>query len=355
MMKKILIFLQDGVGGAERVSVLFGKSLSQEQYEVKFCLVNRNCTNSIRDFIPKNYSIINIPNAGPLKMMWQLFWAIWREKPYVVFSSVLYLNTKILPFRSLFPKTRFVVRCENYLYTFNKNQHRRIRMTYHRADAIIAQTKEMYDELTEQMHINKDKIFVLQNPIDTQSIDSLLEGAENPYPQNGKKHFVASGRFTRQKGFDLLLSAFCKIVKRNNIDLYIVGDKDKEGGKTYMDIMKIAQDNFVENDIHCLGYQQNPYVYIKFADCFVLSSRWEGLPNVLIESQYLGTPSAAFKCAPVVERIIEEGKNGYLAEKDDVESLALAMEKALQLGEIKSIYHSSSISEFEKIMLGGLQ
>ena len=354
MMKKILIFLQDGVGGAERVSVLLGKSLPLEQFEVKFCLVNRNCSNSICDFIPSNYSIINIPNAGPLRMMWQLYKTIRKEKPHVVFSSVLYLNTKILSFCPLFPKTRFVVRCENYLYTFNKKQRQRIRLTYHCADAIIAQTKEMGDELKNQMQICPEKVFVLQNPIDTSYIDKLVNQAESPFPPNGKKHYVASGRFVKQKGFDLLLSAFCIIAhSRKDVDLYLIGDKEKEGGKIYMEIMKIAKDNHVEDDIYCTGYLQNPYVYIKYADCFVLSSRWEGLPNVLIESQYLGTPAAAFKCVPVVERIINDGENGFLAEKDNVSSLAIAMEKALQLGRIESLYHSSSISEFEKIMSGG--
>ena len=352
--KKVLIFLQDGVGGAERISALLGKSLPQDQYEVKFCLIDRGCDTSIRDFIPEAYPIVSIPNAGPVKMMWQLLRTIWQERPHVVFSSVLYLNTKILPFRSLFPKTRFVVRCENYLYTFNRSQHRRIRMTYHRADAIIAQTKEMGDELTGQMHISKDKVMVMQNPLDTESIDRMVAEGGNPYPRNGKKHFVASGRFAYQKGFDMLLEAFAEVAReREDIDLYIVGDYHYNEGEMYRKVIERAKDEGIEHLVHCMGYQKNPYPYIRHADCFVLSSRWEGLPNVLIEALYLGTPAAAFKCIPVVERIVRNGTTGYLAEKENVAELASAMNHALSLGRIESSYQPSRIDNFVKVIGGG--
>ena len=77
---------------------------------------------------------------------------------------------------------------------------------------------------------------------------------------------------------------------------------------------------------------------MKNADCFVLSSRNEGLPNVMIEALYLGTPVAAMKCVPVIERIVEEGKNGFLAAKGNVAELADAMLNAYKLGRITSTY-----------------
>lgn len=351
--KKILFFLQDGVGGAERISVLLGKSLPKEQYDVTFCLVERGSETSIRDFIPTGYRIIAVPNIGPLKMMWQLFNVIRKEHPHVVFSSVMYLNTKILPFHEVFPSIRFVVRCENYLYTFNKKQHRRIRLTYRKADAIIAQTQEMADELIEQMNIGKDKVFVMQNPVDTKLIDRLVKEGGNPYPNNGKKHFVASGRFAYQKGFDMLLKAFIKVhQQRQDVDLYIIGDYNYDDGKIHSELTKLSKEDGVEGLVHCVGYQKNPYPYIKFADSFVLSSRWEGLPNVLIEALYLGTPVAAFKCIPVVERIVENGVSGYLASKEKVEELATAMLNALLLGRITSSYKSSDIGDFVRVLNG---
>lgn len=105
----------------------------------------------------------------------------------------------------------------------------------------------------------------------------------------------------------------------------------------------------LQDCVKCVGFQNNPYVYIKYADCFVLSSRWEGLPNVMIESLYLGTPVAAFKCIPIIERIITNGIDGYLAEKDNVSSLANAMLQASRLGRVKTNYKSAQISDFQSI------
>jgi glycosyltransferase involved in cell wall biosynthesis len=116
-------------------------------------------------------------------------------------------------------------------------------------------------------------------------------------------------------------------------------------------ITEKAKKNNIEGKVHCVGYQKNPYPYIKYADCFVLSSRWEGLPNVLIEALHLGTPVAAFRCIPIIERIIDNRGNGFTAEKENVTSLAQAMSKSVDLGRIHSSYKSSQIEDFTKLFI----
>ncbi len=346
MRHKVLFFVQDDVGGAERISVLIGKSLPSEKYEVSFCLIERNSSSSIADFIPNGFRILRIPNNNPIKLMWKMVSAILKEKPYAVFSSVINLSNKYLPFRWLFPQVKIIIRCDNYLYTYTPKQQKMISWLYPKADCIIAQTQEMKDELV-NIGISEEKVVALQNPIDKQTIDTKVARAATPYPDNGKKHCVAVGRFNRQKGFDLLIDAFIEVQKeRSDVDLYIVGDYTLGGGEIYHNLMKKVVDSGLGDLVHCVGYKENPYVYLKNADCFVLSSRWEGLPNVLIESLYLGTPAAAFKCIPVIERIIDDGITGCCAEKESVSSLAKAMKKTLELGVIKSTYKSSSISDF---------
>lgn len=349
MKKKVLFFVQDGVGGAERMSVLIGKSLNPRKYDVCFCLIERNVKSSISDFIPMGMQKIRIPNGNPLILMLNMVKTIIIERPYAVFSSVFNLNNKYLPLRWLFPKVKVIIRCDNYYYTYTAKQQRMIRMFYPKADCIIAQTQEMKDELL-NIGIDETKVLALQNPIDKQTIDRKLEGATNPYPVNEKKHFVAVGRFNEQKGFDMLIEAFIQVYRnRTDVDLYIVGDYTLGNGEIHNAVIQKAQKSGIEDLVHCVGYSDNPYVYIKYADCFVLSSRWEGLPNVLIESLYLGTPAAAFKCIPIIERIIDEGKTGYCAEKENVDSLANAMLKTLDFDKIESSYQSSSIEEFTRL------
>lgn len=81
----------------------------------------------------------------------------------------------------------------------------------------------------------------------------------------------------------------------------------------------------------------------------MLSSRWEGLPNVLIEALYLGTPVAAFKCIPIIERIVKDCVEGVLAEKENVNALANAMAKAVDFGRISARYEGATIANFTEL------
>jgi glycosyltransferase involved in cell wall biosynthesis len=346
--KKALFFVQESVGGAERITVLIAKMLDLEKYDVKFvCVPYSQVSNSILDFLPPEYGFINIGMARPFVKMLRMFKVLWCERPDIVFTSVLHLTNKILPFRFLFPCTKFIVRCENYLFTFSKKQRLEVLLLYRLASRIIAQTDEMKVELVERAKIPEKKIIVLENPIDCKTIEMKLQDSQNPYPQNGKRHFVASGRFCYQKGFDLLVKAFATLKKcRDDVDLYVIGANDGEYREEYGRVESLSKELGVAEDFHCVGYQSNPYKYVKYADCFVLSSRWEGLPNVLIESLYLGTPVAAFKCIPIVERIVSEQKNGFLADAGDEKSLAQAMENALQLNRVEFFYKGASKEQF---------
>ena len=117
----------------------------------------------------------------------------------------------------------------------------------------------------------------------------------------------------------------------------------------YQDIKRLISKYKLSDCIHCVGYQSNPYPYIKYANCFVLSSRAEGMPNVLLESLYLHTPVATTKCIPVISRLVHEGLHGFLAEPENPESLAQAMEKCLNLKDIHSNYDFANLPLYEKI------
>lgn len=353
MRKKILIFIQNGVGGAERMSVLIGKSFDVKKYDVVFVVVESISESSITDFIPSNFRILKIRNINQLLLVCNMCFLLLKEKPDIVFSSVINLNNKILLLKAFFRKIRIVIRCDNYLFTYSKIQQKVIKILYPKADCIITQTKEMQNELLTLNNFNKNKIVTLLNPIDTQTIESKLEKCGNPYANSNLKHIVAVGRFCNQKGFDLLMQAFVLLTaERKDIDLTIVGDFSCDGGCLKKKLIEIATKAKLLNKFHCVGYTANPYGYIKYADCYVLSSRWEGLPNVLLESLYLGTPVAAFKCIPIIERILKEGINGYCAGKENVNELAKAISKTIELGRVETSYKHASLKDFHNILLG---
>lgn len=346
--KKVLMFLQNGVGGAERMTVLIGKFLVEHGSEVRFYTIGDSGRNTpISDFIPDDIFVENIKYTSTISLIKNIRTVVKKESPDVVFSSVLFISNKLLLLRPFFPKIKFIVRCENYFYTFNPRQQFLIKTLYPFADAIIAQTKEMRDELINEAHINADKVHTLENPIDKSYIDNKISLSSSPYDCSDKIRFAASGRFAYQKGFDLLVEAF-NIVHQSvpDAELYIIGHKDGVCKSEYEKVEKIIQRYELENYIHCVGFQTNPYSYIKYADCFVLSSRWEGLPNVLIEALYLGTPAAAFACIPIIERIVNDGINGYVVKAEDVNGLASAMLDAAKLGRVDFTYKGAGADDY---------
>ena len=135
----------------------------------------------------------------------------------------------------------------------------------------------------------------------------------------------------------------------NNVELYIIGANDGEYKEEYRKVMDIAKDKGIEEHVHCLGYQSNPYKFVKYANCFALSSRWEGLPNALVEALYLGVPVAATTCVPIVERLVKEGENGFLAKKEDPMSLMEAMCKAVQLENPHTEYDGAAETKFKDL------
>lgn len=344
--KRILLFSQDGVGGAEKITSMIGNQLHKEGYEVLFCLINCKSQKSISEFINKGIQILRIASTSVPRLVLRIFSVIKHTKPDVIFSSVININNKVLLFKGFFPNTKFIIRCDTNLRGYNKKQLFYIRATYKKADLIIAQTAEMKDELTQVMSIPPNKIKVLSNPIDKDRIQSCISNTPSPF-ENNKKHIVAVGRFRRVKGFDLLIEAFILLYKkRKDVDLYIVGDdtNDKEG------VVKQLRDRISEESIdgivHFTGFQTNPYSYMKYADCYALSSRWEGLPNVVIESLFLGTPVVAFNCIPVIERIIDDGVNGLIVPNGNIAELSDALNRAIDFGEVKSTYLPSEITDF---------
>ena len=206
----------------------------------------------------------------------------------------------------------------------------------------------MKDELCE-LGLNPERIVVLHNIIDEELIQAKAN-VPSPFPEDSKTRFVSVGRFAPQKGFDILVRAF-KIVNDRipDTELYIVGSYDGEGKEVFNELCKIISTLKLDGKVHFTGYTDNPYRYIKNSSAYVLSSRYEGLPNVLVEAQFLGIPSAAVKCIPMISRMIKDGENGFLADSGNPDSLANAMISACTMKEIKQIYKPSSRKDFINI------
>ena len=348
--KKVLFFSQPNVGGAERMTVNIAKMLPEDEYQIVFCIFSwlklKQAESSIKDFIPNGTPILEIKIRSQFDYLWQLYQVMKEVKPDFVFSSIMHNNQRLLILRPFFRKCKFIVRNDNYLFTLPKIKKFTLSISYRLADMIVAQTEEMRDEFV-AIGFNSKKIRVLHNPVETEIIKHKAK-EYNPYREFSESvNYVAIGRLVPQKGYDLLVRAFKKVLESNpNSNLWIVGDENIDGGKIKSDIQEYSRVNKFEHKFHLVGYSSNPYPYISNADCFVLSSRYEGLPNVLVESLTLGTPAAAFECIPIINRIIGNGKNGFIAKPENISDLAEAMLLASKLGRVTLTYQPASRKQF---------
>jgi glycosyltransferase involved in cell wall biosynthesis len=133
---------------------------------------------------------------------------------------------------------------------------------------------------------------------------------------------VGMGRFSREKGFDLLLRAMSRV--RAPARLLLLGE-----GRAEEKLRKLAKELGISEKVEFLGFRKNPYPVLRDATVFVLPSRYEGFPNGLAEAMALGVPCIATRCRTGPEELIADGENGLLVPVEDPETMARAIDRLL--------------------------
>ena len=195
------------------------------------------------------------------------------------------------------------------------------RITYLQAARVVSASKGVDDYFD---WLPKNKRAVIHNPLaaveDDQSPLNIPLGA-NPK----KKWVIAMGRLTYQKGFDLLLSAFQKIADRYpDWQLLILGE-----GELRLELENLKVNLGLTDQVLFLGVISNPFLLLKHSKLFVLSSRFEGFGNVLIEAMSCGLPVISTDCPSGPREIIRDGIDGILVPNEDVLALAAAMARLM--------------------------
>ncbi len=353
MKRNVLIFIYGGVGGAERMSVNIAKMLPDDKYTVKFVVYGTHY--EICEFIPSNFYVRKI--WLPLRVLrifrnntiWPLmvFLIILKNyRPDIVFSSNSIMNSAVI-FAAKIMKTPVVVRNSGTVNKYDSFLKYLLRRSYPLADAIIAQQQEMKNEIITLLGVNPDKVYSLQNPLDISTISIKIK-APCPLPAN-QVNYVLVGRFHKIKAQDIAIRAFCNVSKEiSNAHFYFVGLFD-ENDRYYQQVKKYADDNGIIGRVHFVGYDNNPYKWVKGSNVFVFPSRIEGLPNALIEASYLGVPCVATRCLDVIDEIVKDGYNGYKVEIDDIEGLASGMINALELKSFEMTYKPATPTDFVSV------
>ena len=346
--KKVLFFLPSGVGGAEKMTVNIAKMLNSSDYEVKFILVDRS-VRDIASFLPTGYEvdlikIRNIWDFTTFKMIRKMR----HERPDIVFCSLKYLNPRVIIAAKVVGGIKIIVRNDAYMNLVKGLTIRLLKYSYPRAGVVIAQTEQMRKEIINTLPVDPRKVITLHNPIDTELIDSRLANVKDPYKVEGVK-YVATSRINPYKGQDTLIKAFAKVQESlPNSHLFLVSRFDVEDSY-FKKLLTLVEQFGLKNRIHFPGFTDNPYQWLKYADCFVLASRREGLPNTLIEASYVGVPLVATRCLDIITEIVKDGYNGYSVEMDDVDGMAKAMIDAIQIKSPGMTYQPAAKVDFVRL------
>ena len=187
-----------------------------------------------------------------------------------------------------------------------------VRFMFNKSDGVVGISQGVSDNLV----LNGVKnVRTIYNPLDYSYIHSMSRIENNL--KVSQPLIIGVGRLENQKNFSLLIKAFSIVTRTTAAQLCILGE-----GSLREALEKEASDLKVSNRVSFPGFVDNPYVYMRKADVFVLSSRWEGFGNVVLESLAVGTQVVSTNCPSGPAEILENGKYGKLVRLDDAEDLA---------------------------------
>lgn len=314
-------------GGAERVLITLMNNVDRDHYDKEFISLSGEGT--IRHWIDDSIPIHALNKKTIYGSISGLYQKLKILKPDVVITTMVHANAGLLLLRPFFPNTRFIIRESSLPSALMREYGMKGRLCkyiykylYPRADVIICPAQEIIREFSEKLKIDVSKYRVLYNPVNERRLHGTIsEFSYDPVQRRKKVHFVCVGRLGYEKGYDRLIEALVNFRMNNNQDwhLDIIGK-----GTELKKLGELIRSNNLQNHIHLAGYQNTPWPQIVQADCLLLPSRWEGMPNVVLEALACGTPVIAHKDAGGVREIAFLTADGDLSlAKDMHEFLAL--------------------------------
>jgi glycosyltransferase involved in cell wall biosynthesis len=204
---------------------------------------------------------------------------------------------------------------------------RLIRWFYPWAYGIVAVSQGLGEDLARETKLPKERIRVIHNAMVTPELRRKAQASlDHPWFKPGEPPVIlAAGRLTAQKDFPTLIHAFDKVRKTHPARLLILGE-----GEDRLSLEALIRHLGLQEIVQLPGFISNPYPYMAQAYLFVLSSRWEGLPGVLIEAMFCGTRLIATDCPSGPKEILQNGRYGSLVPVGDPISLGNAIVAALR-------------------------
>lgn len=321
-------------GGAERVSLNLAREVAKRG--VKVDLVVSQAVGPYVSEVPDGVRLVDLETSRVATSLPGLVRYLRRNRPDAMLTVMSHANVIGVTAASIArTSTRVVTSEHDTLSQVTERTARRrargmprlVAKTYPRADAIVTVSSGVADDLSAVTGLPRDDIEVIYNPVVTPEVEEAAKQAvDHPWFGPGQLPVVLGiGRLAPKKDFPTLMRAFARVREHSPARLVILGD-----GPDREDLDRLARELEIEQDLSMPGFVDNPLSYLRAASVFVLSSRWEGLPTVLIEALYCGTPVIATDCPSGPREILSDGQYGVLVPIDDVEAIAAGIDRAIR-------------------------
>ncbi len=281
----------------------------------KISIIKLSNTN-LKDYLPKGSFL-----KSRISYMTIFFWNFFKLKNLINKEVpdflIIHLMTSLPIFLSTFfnSKTKVILRISG-LPKINIIRYLFWKIYAKKIYKITCPTKKTYDFLIKKEIFDKQKIFILRDPIIDMKEFSLQKRECNNFVSPIKQKYLLSiGRLTKQKNFELLINFFYRLSdKYSKFELVIIGEGEDE-----LKLRNLSRKLNIEKKVHFLGYQKNIFKYLKNAECFILTSLWEDPGFVIVEAALSNIPIISSNCPNGPEEIIK--KNGYLFQNNNLENL----------------------------------
>ncbi|MFZ1028977.1 MAG: glycosyltransferase [Limnoraphis robusta] len=329
-----------GGGGAERVFINLTRSFAERGLKVD--LVLSSAGGPHLEKVSPQVRIIDFKTPRLTACLPSLISYLKQEQPRGMLSTLHYANEVALLAKKLSrTPTRVVVREANNLSrdTQASTPYKRrllpflVRSFYPWADHIVAVSKGVAEDLSQVSGLSLERIQTIYNPTITPELqEKAKEPLDHPWFADGQPPVILGvGKLHIQKDFSMLIRAFAQVRQVREARLIILG-----WGPERPQLEALVQELGLENDVALPDHVLNPYAYMSRSAVFVLSSAWEGLPNVLIEAMATAVPVISTDCQSGPSEILKGGEYGWLTPVGDPQAMAEAILKVLS-GNLKPI------------------
>ena len=320
-------------GGAQRATVAIVNALADRGLSIELV-----CGNAVGPNLTAVDPAVRVVDLGRRRFRWTLTRMIAylrRRRPIALMGVLTQANlvaclaARLAAWRGFLvvnERSRFTARVATPSVWWERTLPWILRGVYRRADAVVAVSQGVADDLADFAPELADRITAIPNPVDVQAITEAARAPTgHPWADVRDVPFLLHvGRLAPQKNVEVTIRAFATVSAMRSARLLVLGE-----GPERPQLEDLTERLGIRSVVDFVGYVDPPYPFMARASALILASRYEGWPNVLVEALASGCPVVATDCPSGPSEILAKGRFGHLVPVDDRDRLAEAIIRTL--------------------------